>query len=163
MLTESCTWQAPHLSQLQDQASTLYLSTCKSSCKCCYFHERTNASVCGCIYLVINYMHICTPECYILLTSLTHTCHSCVRDFFFVIVQQRSVFSVRKFIVFLKHIVAYEAMRRHRGARVLHRQADRDSDSLFCCSCVLVATNQCCREEPCLNSHYCPTRTALIL
>lgn len=82
MLTESCTWQAPHLSQLQDQASTLNLSTCKSSCKCCYFHERTNASVCGCIYLAVNYMHICTPECYILLTSLTHTCHSCVRDFF---------------------------------------------------------------------------------
>ena len=55
-------------------------------------------------------------------------------------------------------------MRRHKGGREGHRLGDGDGDSLlFCFCCVFVATNQCCREKPCLNSHYFPTKAALIL
>lgn len=55
------------------------------------------------------------------------------------------------------------SMRRHTRANKLCKQdRDRDSKSLLLCfPCVLLATNQCCREEPCLNSHYCAQQRQL--
>lgn len=164
VLTQYRTCPATHLSQLQDQADALNLSTCK----CSNFHDRpVTVYMCVCVcgggaFFTINFMQICSPECYILLTSLTHTCHSYVRGFCcatkeHVLGAFDKLEQFHNFVMILCSLWGNAETQGNNSKR--HRRGDGDSDSLlFCFCCVLVATNRSCRQEPRLNSHYCPNK-----
>lgn len=139
---------------------------CQSLCVCVcvggegtFFDHKFHADLLPWMLYIVNIAHTYMP---LLCKRFLFGFHATMEHA--LAYRQCTLINSNNFIILLWHYVAHEAMMRHMGAREGHRQGDRDSDSLLFCFCyVLVATNQCCREEPCLNSHYCPTKTALIL